>query len=359
MQYDVAIVGGGPSGSACAITCAQAGRPALLLERAVFPREKVCGDCLNPSCWPILERLGVADRVLAQPHSRFSEIVFAGARGASISCALTDSPRGEIAIPRSVLDSILLDRAREAGVDAREGVAVTAIAPGWEIATSAETFHARVLVAADGRNSTVARLLGLLPAAKKDRVGAQTHLPLPAGFGEKVQMHFLPHGYCGTASVGGGLMNLCLVARPARLPSLKLWAAGEFQIPPDQPWRTITPLEREAVHPAHENLLLIGDAARVVEPFTGEGIYYALASGMLAASHIASGDLSAYAPAHARLYRGRLWVNQLAKAAVLHPSLASFALAIARVFPGALQFLTARVVGAAGVQALSAANSEG
>ena len=345
MQYDVAIVGGGPAGSACATACAEAGWRALVLERAVFPREKVCGDCINPSCWPILERLGVADGILAQPHSRFSEIVFSGARGASISCPLADSPHGEIAIPRSALDKILLDRAREAGADVREGIGVTALAPGWEITTPHETFRARVLVAADGRNSTVARLLGLLPAAKKDRVGAQTHLPLPIGFGEKVQMHFLPHGYCGAASVGGGLMNLCLVARPAHLADLKIWATAQFQVPADQAWRTITPLERAAVHPAQQNLALIGDAARVVEPFTGEGIYYALASGTLAASHIAKGDLSTYPAAHAKLYRGRLWVNQFAKAAVLHPSLASIAFGFARAFPGALRLLTSRVVG--------------
>jgi len=350
MRYDVAIVGGGPAGSACAIACAEADLRTLLLERAVFPREKVCGDCLNPSCWPILERLGVADRILAQPHSRFTEIVFASARGRPISCALADSRRGEIAIPRSALDSILLSRARKAGADVREGITVTAIAPGWEITTGAEIFQARALVAADGRNSTVARLLGLLPAAKKDRVGAQTHLTLPAGFGDKVRMHFLPHGYCGAASVGGGLMNLCLVARPTRLPDLKIWAAGEFQIPPDQTWRIITPLQRDAVHPARENLLLVGDAARVVEPFTGEGIYYALASGALAASHIAKGNLAGYASAHARLYRGRLWVNRVAKAAVLYPSLSSAAFGIARLFPGALRFLTSRVVGSAAIE---------
>ena len=81
MEYDVAIVGGGPSGSTCAAKCAEAGLRVLLLERAVFPREKVCGDCINPACWPILERLGVADRVRAQPHSRFTEVVFTGARG--------------------------------------------------------------------------------------------------------------------------------------------------------------------------------------------------------------------------------------------------------------------------------------
>ena len=348
MEYDVAIVGGGPSGSTCAAQCAQAGLRVLLLERAVFPREKVCGDCINPACWPTLERLGVADRVRAQPHSRFTEVVFTGARGESISCSLADSPHGEIAILRSAFDSILLERAREAGADVRDGQAVTAVKPGWEIITESATFRARVLVAADGRNSTVARLLGLLPAARKDRVAAQAHLPLSDDLRAKVQMRFHPLGYCGLADVGGGLMNLCLVARPNRLPDLKQWAAGRYGIPEDHPWRTVTPLERKPVHPEREHLLLIGDAARVVEPFTGEGIYYALASGELAARHISSGHLAGFAKAHARLYRGRLWVNQLAKAAVLHPNLAATALGIARIFPQALRFLTSRVVGAEG-----------
>ena len=168
----------------------------------------------------------------------------------------------------------------------REGDAVTALTPGWKISTVSEQFEAKIIVAADGRNSTVARLLGLLPPAKKDRVGAQTHLPLPHGFGDSVQMHFLPDGYCGAASVGNGMMNLCLVSRPPHLPKLKDWASDRFAIPKDQTWRTITPLERDAVHPSQENLLLIGDTTRVVEPFTGEGIYYALASGALAARHV-------------------------------------------------------------------------
>ena len=348
MRYDVAIVGGGPGGSACAIECAKAGLRGLLLERAIFPREKVCGDCINPSCWPILDQLGVTQRILAAPHSRFTEVVFHGSRGKPLSYPLPDTARGEIAIPRSALDSILLSKARESGVDVREGDAVKALTPGLKISTVSEQFEAKILVAADGRNSTVARLLGLLPPAKKDRVGAQTHLPLPHGFGDSVQMHFLPDGYCGAASVGNGMMNLCLVSRPPHLPKLKDWASDRFAIPKDQTWRTITPLERDAVHPRHENLLLIGDAARVVEPFTGEGIYYALASGALAARHIAANTLPGYAAAHGRLYRGRLWINQLAKAAVLHPSLASFALGFARMFPASLQFLTARVVGANG-----------
>ncbi|PYK18270.1 MAG: hypothetical protein DME55_07180 [Verrucomicrobia bacterium] len=67
--FDVAIVGGGPAGSSCAAFCALAGLHTLVLERARFPRGKVCGDCLNPSCWPVLERLSLAQRVRDLPHS--------------------------------------------------------------------------------------------------------------------------------------------------------------------------------------------------------------------------------------------------------------------------------------------------
>ena len=82
-----------------------------------------------------------------------------------------------------------------------------------------------------------------------------------------------------------------------------------------------------------ERLLLVGDAARVVEPFTGEGIYYALASGALAADAIIRRRPAALRRGHRALYRGRLWVNELAKAAVLHPRIATHALRLARIWP--------------------------
>src|SRR4051812_36612398 len=76
--FDVLIVGGGPAGSACAAFCAKAGLRVLVLEREIFPREKVCGDCLNPSCWPSLERLGVRDAVVRLPHGRLDQVEFIG-----------------------------------------------------------------------------------------------------------------------------------------------------------------------------------------------------------------------------------------------------------------------------------------
>jgi flavin-dependent dehydrogenase len=292
----------------------------LLLERAIFPREKVCGDCLNPACWPVLDRLGLRERILALPHSPLADVEFIGVDGQSVRVPVA----GEIAVKRSFFDAVLLDRARECGADAREGVALSDLEAGWTLHSGGEHFTARRLVAADGRNSTVARLLGLLPHAAKDRVAVQTHVPAPPDFGERVVMQFHEHGYSGLASVGDGQLNLCLVARPPQVESLKAWARATFTI--EHEWRTITPLARAAVAPVHSNLLLAGDAARVVEPFTGEGIAYALASGEMAARHLLADDLSGYASAHRALYRGRLWINHLAHAVCLRPHLATWML---------------------------------
>jgi flavin-dependent dehydrogenase len=94
---------------------------------------------------------------------------------------------------------------------------------------------------------------------------------------------------------------------------------------------------------ARDDLFFIGDVARVVEPFTGEGIFYALRSGELAAQAIINGRAADYAAAHAAMYRGRLWINRLARAAVLSPHLASVALRMARYQPAILRVLTAKI----------------
>jgi flavin-dependent dehydrogenase len=189
----------------------------------------------------------------------------------------------------------------------------------------------------------MARLLGLLPAAGRDRVALQTRLPLSPETANRVVMRFLPWGYSGLADIGAGEMNLCLVARPRDLDALKGWAQERFRPPPEVAWQSITPLSRRAIRPVQGTLLLAGDAARVVEPFTGEGIAYALASGELAGRALLSGNIRGYAVAHAGLYRGRLWVNRLVRTACLHPRFAGVLLQTARAWPALLRYLTRKV----------------
>jgi menaquinone-9 beta-reductase len=342
--FDVAIVGGGPAGSSCAAFCALAGLHTLVLERERFPREKVCGDCINPSCWPVLERLALAPRVLDLPHSKLTSVEFIAIDGHKITVDLSTGENCEIAVKRSLFDNLLLKRAREFGAQVREETVVTALDHGrdWKITTATGgDFRARALIAADGRNSSVSRLRNLLPRPTRERVALQAHVPLPQNFGKRIVLQFLREGYSGQAPVNKTELNLCLVGTPPTISRLRQWAQSHFEIAANQPWRTITPLTRAPVPCAHENLLFIGDAARVVEPFTGEGIYYALRSGELAADAIAKiirGTdrqlaLQEFARECAEMYRGRLWINRLARAAVLSPRLASFLIQAARVEP--------------------------
>ncbi len=169
-------------------------------------------------------------------------------------------------------------------------------------------------------------------------------------------MRWFADGYGGLCPVGNGELNISLAAPPRALERLKQWAHTEFSLPDDHAWRTIAPLDRAAAPrgaSADGKVYLVGDAARVVEPFTGEGIYYALRSGELAAASLVAAARGTEEPgraateyhrAHAAMYRGRLWVNRLARAAGRHPRAASWALGVLRWQPGLLKYLTAKVV---------------
>ncbi len=339
-MFDVAIVGSGPAGASCAAFCAMAGMRTLLLEREKFPREKVCGDCLNPSCTPVLKRLGVAEAIRALPHGKLTRVDFIAIGEKTISIDLPHD--AEIAVKRSSFDQLLMHRAAQLGAEIRDGVTVTSVTGnnGWRINDS---IRARTLVAADGRNSTVARLLGLLPRIERERVALQTHLPLPRDFGPRVVLQFLPQGYSGQAPVGEDELNLCLVGKPKSMPALRAWAESRFGVSLNHSWRTITPLRREAISPAQRNLFFVGDAARVVEPFTGEGIFYALRSGELAAQTIAA-NRDDYASAHEKLYRGRLWINRIARTAVLSPHMTSLLMHGGVMSREILRILTTKIV---------------
>ena len=125
--FDVAIVGGGPAGSSCAAFCALAGLHTLVLERERFPREKVCGDCLNPSCWPVLERLSLTQRVWDLPHSKLTSVEFIAIDGHKVIVDLPTRNDCELSIKRSLFDDLLLKRAFDLGVHVREETTVTAL----------------------------------------------------------------------------------------------------------------------------------------------------------------------------------------------------------------------------------------
>ena len=352
---DVVIVGGGPAGSTCAGFCAASGLRTILVEREKFPREKVCGDCLNPQCWSIIRRLQIEDRVRALPHGVLDRVDFISLRGRKLCVELPRGENAEIAVKRSLFDGLLLERARELGAEVHDGTTVITLEKNgrsWNLETSeGNEIRASILIGADGRNSTVARLMNLLPRVSKERIALQAHIPLPRQFGNRVVLQWLPGGYSGQAPANDRELNLCLVGRPSSVGALQDWAKKQFGLPANQPWRSITPLTRTALPSAHDGLLLVGDAARVVEPFTGEGIFYAMRSGEIAAAMAvklirekSSRAAREYARLHAAIYRGRLWINVMARLAVVSPKIGSAFFEIAQFHPALLRLLTRKVV---------------
>src|SRR5438552_5252001 len=111
--FDVAIVGCGPGGATCAAFCAAAGLRTFVLEREEFPREKVCGDCLNPLCWPLMRGLGLVERARQLPHGILDAVEFIAIDGEKVIVDLPAGDESEIAIKRSLFDNLLFTRARE------------------------------------------------------------------------------------------------------------------------------------------------------------------------------------------------------------------------------------------------------
>ncbi len=356
-HFDVAIVGAGPAGAACAAYCARAGLRTVLVEKSAFPRHKVCGDCINPSAWEIFRDLEIAGAVLEEEHVPLTNAALEATSGKRVVIPLGGGPYGVIALKRETLDNLLLVRAGSLGAHLRIATplrGVERVRNLWVLETGGEKIEAHFLIAADGRNSTVARLLKYGEITRPQRVALQTHIPLEDSLRQTVLLKLLPFGYCGAAPVNDRELNLCLVSSPGDINAAKDWAANAFSIDGAAEWHSITPLRRADRQPAAESqLFFIGDAARIVEPFTGEGTYYAMRSGKIAAEAVAAlrGNharadqvIANFRAQYTALYRDRLWVNRLARYAVTHHRAGDALISLGAAFPRLLTWLSSKVI---------------
>jgi len=358
--FDVIVVGGGPAGATAAALCARRGLSVALIEHKRFPRHKVCGDVINPNCWPVLERSGVADKVRALPHRRLSGALFTTPHGVLIDVPVTTGS-SLIAIRRSLFDAWLLEHARACGVEVVEDETVHGIIGGSTVVTrDGRYFALRGIVGADGRHSVVAQAAGLTAhdADRNGQVAFQAHFRATAALDDRVQLHLFPGGYCGVARVDDERVNVCLVTNRASArwhsdPEALLAHTvlhnprfRELGLAPEplEPLQSAHPLRRAMNKPCGGGVWLVGDALRVVEPFTGQGIFFALRTAELVTESLcAERD---YAGAVRTLYRHCGRTNQLLRRLMYRAPCAEVAAVALTRWPGARRWLAANVLAA-------------
>jgi len=305
-MVEVLVAGAGPAGSTAALVLARAGVRVLVVDRAQFPRHKLCGDTLNPGALALLRRLRIAGPVEAAGVPLTGMAVTAP-RGAAVEA---DYPAGitGLAVSRRDLDALLLDAAGRAGARVQLGVRVRgALVDGGvgqqrvrgvvlDAGQGPLRLPARVTIAADGRRSTLALGLGLAtqpPRSRRWAVGA--YFEGVSGMGPRGEMHVRPGHYVGLSPLPGGVVNACVVTPrrrgfgdPLRLllevladdPRLRDRFATARAVADAS---CVGPLAVHARGAGLPGLLLAGDAAGFAGPLTGDGLRFAIHGGLLAA----------------------------------------------------------------------------
>jgi geranylgeranyl reductase family protein len=358
----VIIVGGGPAGSSTAFFLAQLGVDVLVLDKARFPRDKACSEYLSPQASRILEAMGALGEVESSGAAQLAGMRVHAPNGATIhgEFAADHGFRGHrdrgLAVRRTVLDAILLERARAAGARVEENVRVVDLLKedgrvSGVVRSSADgqqEIRAPLVIGADGLRSVVGRRLGLIRRAGwPRRIALVTHYSGVGGISDFGEMYVDRGGYCGVAPVGNGLFNVAVVVPVSRAAEvavdrtefLESWIAEREPLAKlfrnatrETPVRATGPFATSAKRTWSPGAALVGDAADFFDPFTGEGIYSALRGGELLASRAADsvraasqakGDriLAAYDADRRREFSGKRTVERLIGAAVAFPAL--------------------------------------
>lgn len=332
-EYDVIVVGGGPGGSTCASFLARDGHRVLLIDKETFPRDKPCGDAISGKSASVLRELGIADAVEEQPHAIAEGVLFSGTRGDVVQIPFPKDvdPTGiknskkynyvtaGYVSRRLVYDNILFQHAKQQkSVDTLEAFEVVDLVMengrvvgvrGRHKNQPVKTFRSKLVVGADGALSVVAQKVGAFERDHDHWIGAfRVYFENVKGMTNDIEIHFvegLIPGYFwifpldnGLANVGSGMIETDL-QRAGKDGKKKQLIEDTYRIMREHPmfkerfadakevegsrrgWLLPLGSKHRLMHGS--GWMLVGDAAALIDPFSGEGIGNAMVSARLAA----------------------------------------------------------------------------
>jgi len=329
-NYDAIVVGAGPGGSAAALGLARGGAQVLLLDKFDFPRDKPCGDFIGRQAFALARKLGVSDRRFAE-YPPLTGVQMRTPGNRDLNLVGIRAGAGARIIPRTVFDTALVELAIASGAHFRrlqvQGLLTeNGQAVGIVGREAREEIRAPLIIGADGWSSVVARGMGLnLNEKATTGVAVRAYFENVAGLANKVAFHFpasilpgygwlFPVGRNGAANVGLGLIadeyqgsekgNLSAMFEDFIAHTEIL--AGAKRISQNRSWPLALGWQanRRLLGPG---AMLVGDAACLVGPLTGAGIYPAMRSGLLAAeTALAALDKSQFGTEQLQFYQKRV-----------------------------------------------------
>jgi geranylgeranyl reductase family protein len=316
--YDIIIVGAGPSGATAALYASKYGIKALVLDKEKFPRDKICGDALSGKSVGILKELDLMEKVQQLPGAFIQRILFSSPDHTSFQINLResnlkDTPKGFV-IRRKIFDNFLVEEVKKTDTELIENFTVTDIIQsngnvsgviGVDQDGNRHEIRCKIVLAADGYNSVISRKLGIYHHDPRHWVVAlRCYYQNVAGLTDQIELHYLDEvipGYFwifpvekGYANIGIGMLHHYI-----KKGNIDLRAAFDKAInhpvfserfahatPLEKPIGWNLPVGSKRRQNFGDGFLLLGDAAGLIDPFTGEGVGNAMYSAKFAINTI-------------------------------------------------------------------------
>lgn len=311
-EYDVIIVGGGPAGSTCSMFLGREGNKVLLIDKAKFPRDKTCGDACSGKSISVLRELNLLQEIEKAPHGKIYGVLFSSPNGTVLEIPVKDKEKSSgFVCRREVLDNILFKNAKKY-VDTLEEFTVTDLLKegdqvvgviGTDKSGKPMQIRAKIVVGADGASSLIAQKVGVFEIDGNHHCTAvRGYYDGVTGMKDLIEIHFtrsvLP-GYLwifpyedGTANVGVGMLTSDIKKYRINLKDLMEKEIRENPVFKDRfkDARLISDVKgwnlplgskiRRQI--AGNGWVLLGDAASLIDPFSGEGMGNAMTSAKIA-----------------------------------------------------------------------------